>query len=51
MTKNGYKILMSTNPTKVTLNVCRKFSLDYFGRRIANRGSYFENDSNTFEDI
>ena len=36
MTKNGHKILVSTKPTKAALGVRRKFSLDYFGRMIAN---------------
>ena len=36
MTKNEYKILVSTKPTKASLGVRRKFSLDYFGRMIVD---------------
>ena len=36
MIKNEYKILVSTKPTKASLGVRRKFSLDYFGRMIVD---------------
>ena len=53
MTKNGHKVFVSTNPTKVALGVRRKFSLDYFGKMIVNLlGVSFEkNVLNTFEDL
>ena len=53
LTENGHKILVSTNHTKVALGTHKKFSLDYFGRMIANLlGVSFEkNISNTFENI
>ena len=53
MTKNGHKIIVSTNPTKVALGARKNFSLDYFGRMITNLlGVSFEkNISNTFEDV
>ena len=53
MTENGHKILLLTNLTKVALGARKKFSLDYFGKMIANLlGVLFEkNVSNIFENI